>query len=127
MYMRLQQEKTGRKAARPLAADVPERAHGTTEEALHDLRLFIIGQEHMPDVPLQLEDINQDLNRIVDDEVVASLEQMFEDAVFAPSASQHDELMLGYLPAYQLLKKLRDLQKTRLRDAIERTTARRKS
>ena len=117
-------EDQARKSGKRAAADTPKSAHHTTEEALIDLGRYLTGQEHKPDVHLQMGAIIQDLNTVLDDEVLASMEQMFEDALFAPHVRLHDDVMNDYLPTFMLLKKLRELQKTRLRDAIERAVGR---
>lgn len=123
--MRIREAKTGAGAPKrraPEPADVPQNVYPTKEAALHDLALYLSGQSHQPDADLQLEAIEQDLNNIVDDEVVSSLERTFEMAVFSSQVHTHDQVMDELTPAHELLKKLRELQKTRLRDAISRAT-----
>lgn len=105
--MRLRQANTrkGRTGAAPV------------EKQAADLLNFINGQRHQPDVGLQHDDLRQTVMSVMDDELVSSMEAVVEDAIF----SQHvnADRIQDYTEAYELLKKLRDLQKTRLRDALE--------
>src|SRR5690606_29685097 len=93
--------------------DRPQNNYPTTAEALHDLARFLEGQSHMPDAPLQLEDIVSDLDFILDDALLTSMEDLFEDSIFREIEEDDPTYNLRKRPAYALLKKLRDLQKTR--------------
>ncbi len=98
------------------ASRVKEQA-ANTDQQVSDLLNFLNGQDHLPDVSLQHDDLRQMITAVMDDDLISSLEAVLEDAMFAPhiSSERRDE----YVATYYLLKKLRDLQKARLRDAIE--------
>ncbi len=112
--------KSGRGRNRQEPADEPQNGYRTTEEGLRDLVQYVNGQIHQPDAPLQLEDIVGDLNGIIDDDLLASMEETFERAVFHRTTESHEVFMDRLVPNFHLVKKLRDLQKTKLRDAIAR-------
>lgn len=118
-------KKAGRRPA-PVD-DAPVNAYPTSAEALRDLARYITGQEDKPDADLQLEDITQSIRHVMDDELLSSLEQVMEDALFSPQAAEHDEVMERYLPTYMMMKRMRELQKTRLRDALQRLVSTGKS
>lgn len=107
--------------------DEPRNGYASTQEALSDIGRFITGQEDKPDADLQLEDITQSIRHVMDDELLSSLEQVVEDALFSPQAAEHDEVMERYLPTYMMMKRMRELQKTRLRDALQRLVSTGKS
>jgi hypothetical protein len=110
----------GGRGRRGADIDQPQNNYPNTADALRDLARFIQGQEHMPDAALQFEDLVSDLDLILDDEVVASLEDMFEDCIFQDIPDGDSSFNMRKRKAFELMKKLRDLQKTRLRDAIAR-------
>jgi hypothetical protein len=88
-----------------------------TDRQVVDLLNFLNGQEHLPDVSLQHDDLRQVITAVMDDELISSLDAVLEDAMFHPEL--HPDRRNDYVATHQLLKKLRDLQKARLRDAIE--------
>ncbi|MBL8000397.1 MAG: hypothetical protein JNL05_00430 [Flavobacteriales bacterium] len=97
----------GRLGSRPAISDQQAR----------DLLNFVSGQDHQPDVALQHDDLRQTVVSVMDDELVSSMEAVVEDALFSDHVSV--DRIQEYTEAYMLLKKLRDLQKTRLRDALD--------
>lgn len=102
------------------AKEAPKAAPRGTEQQVNDLLNFLNGQEHLPDVSLQHDDLRQVITAVMDDELISSLDAVLEDAMFAPH--MHPDRRDDYVATHQLLKKLRDLQKSRLRDAIEQFT-----
>ncbi len=100
------------------ACEVPENAYPTTADALRDLARYLEGQGAQPDAALQMEDIMQGVNAVLDDKLLSSLEETLELALFREIDDHDQAFTLRLQPTYELLKKMRDLQKTRLRDAI---------
>lgn len=96
-------------------------AYPDTAAALRDLARFIEGQEHMEDVPLLMQEVVDDLNRVLDNELLQSMETMYEWACYSDEAASSG--LRELVPAFLLLKQLRDLQKTRMRDALKRAVA----
>jgi hypothetical protein len=67
-----------------------------------------------------MEQIVSELESIVDDDLLESMEEMFEMALCSSVNQLQLDPMARLAPAYELLKKLRVLQKTRVRDAVRR-------
>lgn len=90
----------------------------TSEQALADLMRFVQGQAHQADVGLQMDQLLSDIRLLMDDELIASLEALEMNYVYGPDAQDFGTEKA--LPTRMLLDQLRNLQKTRLRDALAR-------
>jgi len=97
---------------------VEVRTISSTQDALADINRFIQGQADQPDAPLQFDALLQDINLLMDDELIEALDHM--ERRFAYCASSDEDDMQRAYPVRELLAKLRNLQKVRLRDAMQR-------
>ncbi len=114
--MRAQATRTARAKAAPVRS----------VEQLHtDLLNFLGATDHLPDVFLQHESLRQDIVAVMDDEMITALDSVLEKAMFNLEITA-DEIQ-SFAPVHELLKKLRELQKARLRDAIVAITTRGRS
>ena len=84
------------------------------EKAKAELLRLIDGGETHPNP----KDLSEGIISIIDDELIDSMEQVMEDAMFNTSARSVMPAMENYSPAWELLKKLRTLQKARIRRAV---------
>lgn len=91
------------------------------EAALLELKRFILGQVGQLPPEVQQDNILEDISRIVDDELITSLEAVLEVALFMHPDGLEPEQLTEFWPTKHLLNKLKDLQKARLRDALELT------
>jgi len=96
-----------------------EQGTQDTASKLADLMLFVQGQEHQPDVGVQMGNICENIQLLMDDALIQALDRLLVVYTFVAEPDTKGTLQDVY-PAQELLIMLRDLQKTRLRDALER-------
>ena len=104
------------KPPKTTGAEAPHRP--TAEVVELDIRRFLTAVHDEPDVPVQEMALMEDIERVLDDEMINSLEAVLEDAIYGPDQDNPDRLQ-NYYNTQRLLKKLRVLQKCRLRDAVQ--------
>lgn len=109
--------RTARKGNHP-QVEVEVRTISSTRDALADINRFIQGQAEQPDAPLQFDALLQDINLLMDDELIEALDHV--EKGFAYNAARDADDMERAYPVRELLSKLRNLQKVRLRDAMQR-------
>lgn len=104
------------KPPKTTGAEAPYRP--TVEVVELDIRRFLTAVNDEPDVPVQEMALMEDIEAVLNDELIASLEAVLEDAIYGPDQDNPDRLN-AYYTTQHLLKKLRLLQKCRLRDAVQ--------
>lgn len=118
--MRIRQEPLGRGRSATLSTArsrrvTPEQAMA---HALDGLQQFIRGMDKLPDEAIQVDDLLLTVSEILDDKLIESMEFAFEHSLF--SEVIEDPGVDALWPQWNMLQKLRDLQKIRLRDAMAR-------
>lgn len=118
--MSVQRTESGRKANVGSARTEPTGGvPSDTANKMADLMLFIQGQSHQPDASVQLDDITQDINLVMDDDLIEALSTLEEHYVYDEGHASVHAVPAVYR-VRELLNQLRALQKTRLRDALQR-------
>lgn len=124
MIMREDQDKKARSGgSKPLSATQEREprkrqpAQETFNDALADLQRFLQGQEHQPDAALQMDAIVQNINMLMDDELIEGLDHVERHFVYSNEVADMEVLLKGYC-LRELIDKLRNVQKARLRDAL---------
>jgi hypothetical protein len=95
-----------------------DHEHEPTRPCRHDrdLRHFLGATEHLPNVDEQYRYLHKQLDQVMDNELISSLEAVLHDAgMYAPPTGERQQL---YGATLGLLKLLRDLRHARLRAAI---------
>jgi hypothetical protein len=86
-----------------------------------DLRYFLGSTEHLADVEQVRREVVDEIDAVMDDELVSSLEALLEDAALC--AEPRPERLELYSTSHCFLKRLRRLQLARLRAAILKLTS----
>ena len=117
-----QRTRSGRTAAPRVTVEVRHVRRQNADDQITDLKNFLLGQDHQPDAELQRADVVQQVLNIMDDELIADVERVLELATFHTEMELPRPDLDSIYNVNNLLKRLRDLQKVRLRDAISAVT-----
>lgn len=120
MQVREGQERPARKRASRIEEPRLRTIYPNQEAAERDLGKHLQALFYLPGVELQVEGMVANLNEVLDDEVLASLEEMLELAIFREVEEGDLAFTLRLKPAHEHIKQLRILQKARLRDGLYR-------
>lgn len=89
----------------------------TTAELEAGLRNFLLGHDPEKDTDLRMDGVLQLVDDVLDDELLQSADSVFAAALFMNDMIDYD-MVQSFIPLHDLCRRLRELQQSRLRDAI---------